>query len=205
MFLLLLSACAGSRESRRPSRPPRAESAAELRQCLADLGRAGARYTLLRDRRFAGGCSAVGAVQLNSIGIPIAGLTAIKCRTAERLTRWVNEAVQSAAQAWLDARVVRIESFGTYSCRPVNNRSGARLSQHGLANAVDISAFVLADGRRITVKDGWRGGDERTRTFLRAAFRAGCRRFAIAIGPDGDGFHQDHFHFDMGPNGPYCR
>jgi hypothetical protein len=36
-------------------------------------------------------------------------------------------------------------------------------------------------------------------------FKAGCRRFAVALSPDSDGYHQNHFHFDMGPNGPYCH
>src|SRR3546814_7905557 len=45
-----------------------------------------------------------------------------------------------------------IESFGSYACRPVNNQIGGRLSEHARANAADIAAFVLADGRRITVQ-----------------------------------------------------
>ena len=112
--------------------------------------------------------------------------------------------MQPAAKAWLGSRVVKVESFGTYSCRPVDNRAGARLSEHGRANAVDIGAFVLADGRRITVKEGWNGSDEDVRRFLRAAHDAGCRRFGIVLGPDADAFHRDHLHFDMG-QGPYCR
>ncbi|HEU0133384.1 MAG TPA: extensin family protein, partial [Allosphingosinicella sp.] len=96
------------------------------------------------------------------------------------------------------------ESFGTYSCRPVNGRPGARLSEHGRSNAVDIAAFVLADGRRISVLAGWNGGDEDVRRFLRDIHKAGCRRFGIVLGPDADSFHRDHLHFDMG-QGPYCR
>ena len=210
LSLILLSACVGPRHGGRPhgQRPqgrPAANPDRDLRQCLVDLGQAGARYSLLPDRYFAGGCSATGAVQLNAVGIPISNLGAIKCRTAERLTLWTREAVQSAASAWLDAQVVKIESFGTYSCRPVNGVEGARLSQHAFANAVDISAFILSDGRRITVKDGWNGSDEHVRTFLHTVFRAACRRFNIVIGPDGDRQHYNHFHFDMGPNGPYCH
>src|SRR3546814_15124681 len=72
-----------------------------------------------------------------------------------------------------------IESFGSYACRPVNNQIGGRLSEHARANAADIAAFVLADGRRITVQEGWNGSDQRVRDFLRMAHRAGCRRFAI--------------------------
>jgi hypothetical protein len=208
VLALALAGCVGAPKSRpaghrvQASRPA---PDANLRQCLADLGRYGAKYTLLPDRYFGNGCSATGAVQLNAVGIPVTNLGAMKCRLAERFSAWVNEAVQNAALAWLDSRVVKIESFGTYNCRPINNRAGGKLSQHGLANAVDIAAFQLANGRRITVEQGWNGPDENVRNFLRAVFKAGCRRFAIGISPDGDRNHYNHLHFDMGPNGPYCR
>lgn len=204
MATLLLAACIPSSE-RRPA--PARDSPAPARetlQCQADLRSEGVRYKTLPDRRFDKGCSAIGAVQLLDIGTPVANLGAMTCPLARQFARWAREAMQPAAHAWLGSRVVRVESFGTYSCRPVNSRPGARLSEHGRANAVDIGAFVLADGRRITVLDGWHGGDEDVRRFLRAVHSAGCRRFGIVLGPDSDAFHRDHLHFDMG-QGPYCR
>ncbi|HET9639644.1 MAG TPA: extensin family protein [Allosphingosinicella sp.] len=176
----------------------------ETRLCLADLRSEDVRFTALPDRHFGNGCSAVGAVQLLDIGTPVANLGAMTCPLALRFARWTREAVQPAANAWLGSRVVRIESFGTYSCRSVNSRPGARLSEHGRANAVDVGVFVLADGRRIAVLEGWNGRDEDVRRFLRAVHSAGCRRFGIVLGPDSDAFHRDHLHFDMG-QGPYCR
>ena len=126
------------------------------------------------------------------------------CPEARQFGRWVREAVQPAANAWLGGRIVRIESFGSYSCRPLNGQAGQRLSEHGRANAVDISAFVVEGGRRITVVDGWNGKDEDVRRFLRAVHAAACRRFQVVLGPDANAFHRDHLHMDMG-NGPYCR
>jgi hypothetical protein len=202
---LLLAACIPSGE-RRPERVAQDHTAPakEILQCRADLRDEGVRYKALPDRSFGKGCSAVGAVQLLDIGTPVANLGAMTCPLALRFARWTREAMQPAATAWLGSRVARVESFGTYSCRPVNSRPGARLSEHGRSNAVDIGAFVLADGRRITVLDGWRGGDADVRRFLRAIHAAGCRRFGIVLGPDADAFHRDHLHFDMG-QGPYCR
>ena len=217
LLLLLTAACVpaprahrspvrGPVVPRRPSRPEPAElGAAQLRQCYVDLSERGVRYTPLPDRSFGGGCTQIGTVRITDAGIPITNLGAMKCRLAERFADWVEDAVQKAALVWLDTSVVRIESFGTYSCRPVDNREGARLSEHGRANAVDVAAFVLADGRRITVRDGWRGNDSGARDFLRAVHKAACRRFSIVIGPDGDAAHYNHFHFDMGGNGPYCH
>lgn len=203
---LLLTACI-PRSDRQPSRPaPRAEVPRDeiTRICHADLSRQGAKFKILPDRTFGGGCAALGAVQLLEIGTPVTNLGAMTCPLARSFALWTRDSVQPAAQAWLGARVTRIESFGSYACRPVNSQAGARLSEHGRANAVDIAAFTLDDGRRITVLDGWNGEDERIRRFLRAIHQAGCRRFQIGLGPDSDAFHRNHLHFDMGP-GPYCR
>jgi hypothetical protein len=206
--LMLLAGCipqveaprrAGDGEQPRPSPPSE-----ETLQCHADLRRDEIGFRVLPDRTFSGGCSAIGAVQLLDIGTPVTNLSSMTCPLARAFARWTREAVQPAASQWLDGPIVRIETFGTYSCRPVNGRPGARLSEHGRANAVDVAAFILADGRRVTVMDGWNGEDERVRSFLRTVHRAGCRRFSTVIGPDGDAAHYNHFHFDMG-RGPYCR
>lgn len=213
MLLLALLALTGCipRETGRPlpraTQSPsagRTDSASTL-QCHLDLAREEIGFRVLPDQHFAGGCSALGAVQLLDMGTPVTNLRAMTCPLARQFARWSREALQPAAQQWLGQRIVRIETFGTYACRSVDSQPGARLSEHAFANAVDVSGFVLADGRRITVLEGWNGGDERVRRFLRAIHQAGCRRFAIGLSPDSDRFHYNHLHFDMGRNGPYCR
>src|SRR5688572_7605889 len=204
---LLLAACIPS--ERKGARPPDARAKAglpsrEILQCFADLDREAVGFRPLPDRNFGNGCTALGSVQLLEIGTPVTNLGAMTCPVARQFARWSREAMQPAASAWLGSRVVRIESFGTYSCRPVNSQEGARISEHGRANAVDVAAFILADGRRIRVLDGWNSEDKDVRRFLRAVHQAACRRFSIVIGPDADSFHRDHLHFDMG-QGPYCR
>ena len=183
---------------------PRSSPSGDTLQCHVALAQEGVQFRVLADRDFGGGCTAVGAVQLTEIGTPVTNLGAMRCPLARAFALWVREAVQPEAARTLGSPVRRIESFGTYSCRPVNSRSGARLSEHSFANAVDIAVFVLADGRRISVKDGWNGDDRQARAFLRAVHRAGCARFSVGLSPDSDSFHQDHLHFDLG-RGPYCR
>ena len=209
LTMLALAACIPRSEQRRE--PPRAQTPARAErnspqtlQCHIDLAREEIGFRALPDQRFAGGCSALGAVQLTNIGTPVSNLKAMTCPLARQFARWAREAVQPAAEQWLDARVVRIETFGTYSCRTRNSRPGAPLSEHGYANAVDVSGFLLEGGRRITVQDGWNGDDDRVRRFLRAVHQAGCRRFNIGLSPDSDAYHYNHMHFDMG-RGPYCR
>ena len=164
----------------------------------------GAKVEALPDRVFDNGCSATSAVKLVAIGIPVTNLGAVKCILAAPFVRWVREDVPALATRWLGGYVTRIESFGSFACRPVNNQPGNRLSEHGRANAIDIAAFQFKDGRRISVKDGWTSDDPQIRGFLRALHQAACARFSVVLGPDANAFHHDHFHLDMGP-GPYCR
>jgi hypothetical protein len=210
IFLALgLAACIpGSRPPQpqvqpRPGPPAQPSPQATL-QCHLDLAREQARFRALPDRRFENGCSAIGSVQLTDIGTPTTNLGAMTCPLALRYTRWMREVVQPAARQIFDAPVTRVETFGTYSCRPVNGQPGARLSEHGFSNAIDISGFVIGQGRRVMVVDGWNGQDDRARRFLRAVHQGGCRLFSVGLGPDANALHYNHLHFDMG-RGPYCR
>ena len=203
---LLVTACIpkGERPVERPPAAAPIPPDRALLQCRADLARDGVGFRALPDRVFDKGCTAIGAVQLLEIGTPVTNLGAMTCPLARAFARWTRDAVQPAARQWLGSRVVRIESMGTYACRPVNGQAGKKLSEHGYANAVDIGAFVLADGRRVRVLGGWIGDDASVRGFLRAVHAGGCSRFQIGLGPDANSFHADHLHFDMG-RGPYCR
>jgi hypothetical protein len=204
--LLALAACIPApRSATSPGpEPQRAENPAAFRQCLAELTQMGARVQALPDRTWPNGCSASGAVKLVAIGVPVANLGALKCGLARPFIRWTREVVQASAQRHLGTSVTKIESFGTFACRPVNNLPGNRLSEHGRANAVDIAAFVLADRRRVTVLAGWNDPDPNVRAFLRDLHREACRRFDVVLGPDANALHRDHFHFDMG-SGRTCR
>ncbi|HYJ31139.1 MAG TPA: extensin family protein [Allosphingosinicella sp.] len=213
LLILLLASCIPRGEQPRPRPEPRRQTPLggaeapgdrETLQCHVALAREGTGFRVLEDRNFGGGCTAVGAVQLTEIGTPVTNLGAMRCPLARTFAAWVREAVQPEAQRRFRSPVRRIESFGTYACRPVNSQAGARLSEHSFANAVDIAAFVLADGRRVTVLDDWNGDREDARQFLRFVHREGCRRFSVGLSPESDAFHRNHLHFDLG-RGPYCR
>ncbi len=202
ILALSLAGCIGPKTYRRP--PVKATHGldrAALRQCVAKLDRIVRRYGLLPDRDFGRGCSALGSVQLKDIGTPVANLGAMTCPLAYAFTSWVQNDLQVPAMGEFGSPVVRLETFGTYSCRTI--AGSTRLSEHSTANAVDVAAFVLGDGRRISVISGW-NGDVRDARFLRSVRAAACRRFNTVLGPDYNLAHRDHFHFDMG-RGPLCR
>jgi len=133
----------------------------------------------------------------------------LRCQMIPSLDRWVAEVLQPAARAHLGSQVVGLKVAASYSCRSRNSIPGARLSEHGRGNAIDISEFELADGRRISVKSGWRGPHAAAR-FLRYVHRGACEHFSTVLGPNADSYHHDHLHLDLalhGRSGTYrvCR
>lgn len=175
-------------------------------QCFTELSRADIRYSGLPDRDFGGGCVVTGAVQLLDIGVPVTGLKSMRCELAQSFTAWVRYAVAPAAMQILGSELARVETYGTYSCRGIIGAGAAtagKISEHGLANAVDVSGFVLRDGRRITIEHGWKSDDPTTREFLETLHRSACRRFKTVLSPDYNAAHYNHLHLDMG-RGPFC-
>jgi len=78
----------------------------------------------------------------------------------------------------------------------MNGQPGARISEHAFGNALDIAAFTLADGRRIVVKDGWRGAPEE-QGFLRDVQASACQHFSTVLAPGSNAYHYDHIHVDL--------
>jgi extensin-like protein len=120
----------------------------------------------------------------------------LACPLVSALDHWLTESVQPAAQRWFGARVVEIKQISAYSCRGMNGNPGAHISEHAFGNALDIAAFTLADGRRIVVKDGWRGLPEE-QGFLRDVQGAACQQFTTVLAPGSNVYHYDHIHVDL--------
>lgn len=201
---LLLASCARERVVERPgsaSPPIASQPSAATRQCFAGLASAGIRFEPLPDRTPSPGCPISGTIKLLDIGTPVTNLGALTCPLAATLAAWTRYAVQPAARIAFGQPVAKVESMGTYGCRTV--AGSGRLSEHGRANAVDVGGFVLADGRRITVKTGWHGAEDEQR-FLRLMRDSACRRFGTVLSPDYNAAHHDHLHLDMAP-GRFCR
>jgi hypothetical protein len=129
----------------------------------------------------------------------------LACPMVSALDQWIADAVQPAALRWFGQPVVEIKQISAYSCRGMNGNPRARISEHAFGNALDIAAFILADGRRVTVKDGWHGQPEE-QGFLRDAQAGACGRFTTVLAPGSNALHYDHFHVDlMRRNGQACN
>lgn len=212
---LLLASClsGGGNDRRPPARPQGARpvtlslpTSRETQACFADLARADVRFSPLPDRDYGGGCQVIGALQLLDIGVPVTNIKAMRCGLARSFTGWVDHAVAPAARQMLGSDLVRIESMGTYACRAVIGAPGAagRLSGHASANAIDVSGFVLRDGRRITLQQGWTGSDADARAFLRVIRASACKRFGTVLSPDYNAAHYNHLHLEDDRAG-FCR
>ncbi len=204
-----VAAMTGSCVARKSPEAVQREASADARQCLAGLTAKSIRFTRLPDRNFSGGCRTIDTIKLMDFGTPTTNLGAMTCPLAENFAAWAQFAARPAAKQYLGSEIAKIETFGTYSCRNIGGGQSGRLSEHGLANAVDVSAFVLKNGRRVTVLEGWNGKQDE-REFLRRIHQSACKRFGTVLGPEYNAAHANHFHLDMaaGRSGgiwSYCR
>ncbi|MET0191740.1 MAG: extensin family protein [Hyphomicrobiaceae bacterium] len=213
LLLPLLTTLYGCADTPRVARrePPRRSASAPrppaLRQCLAQLGTSGASFAALPDRSFGGGCSNVGTVRLANLRadtaqLSLSNLGPVTCTMANQFAGWARFGVDRAALQILGSRVARIETFGSYSCRTVAGTR--RLSGHATANAIDVSGFVLEDGRRITILADWDGGTAEERRFLRVIHASACKRFGTTLGPQYNAAHKNHLHLEA-DGADFCR
>lgn len=152
-------------------------------------------------------CSIAAPVALRTIGDdPIVRLrpkALLACDQAQAVSRWVDEVVAPAADALLGSPLKSIRVAASFVCRRRNNLPTGKLSEHAWGKAIDISAFTLKDGRVITVEEGWHGATAEKK-FLARVRKKACERFTTVLSPDGDAYHQDHLHLDIGCHGKTC-
>jgi hypothetical protein len=145
----------------------------------------------------ANGCGIDDPVRLSAVmskdkvRIAITPAATLRCTTAEAVAHWVREDVASIA-ATLGAPLGGVANFDSYECRGRNRVVGAKLSEHGKGNAIDIRALTLANGKSYELTDMQVDKDARERLKASA-----CARFTTVLGPASDGFHENHIHVDL--------
>jgi len=120
----------------------------------------------------------------------------LACPIVSALDHWVGESVQPAAMRWFGAPVTEIKQISAYSCRGMVGAGGSGISEHAFGNAIDIAAFTFADGRRVTVQEGWHGTPEE-QGFLRDVHLAACDNFTTVLAPGYNAAHYNHIHVDL--------
>jgi hypothetical protein len=154
------------------------------------------------------GCEVRNAWSIRSVSsVAFSQPATVNCGMAEPLRDWIDNTVQPAASSSFGEKVVSVDVAASYSCRPRNNQRGAKMSEHGFGNAIDIAAFTLESGRKVTVLEGWRAGGSEQR-FLREVHDEACGEFHTVLGPNADSAHRDHIHLDLQnrrSGSTYCR
>jgi hypothetical protein len=143
------------------------------------------------------GCGVEDPVMVTSVaGVRLSQAATVDCSIAKALNAWVDEVAQPA----FDGKLIELQVAAHYICRSRNNIKGAKVSEHGKGRAIDISAFILANGKVLTVQGNYN-------KLLRRIYKAACGYFRTTLGPGSDGYHEDHFHFDTSArnSGAYCR
>jgi len=124
----------------------------------------------------------------------------LSCGMALALARF-ERVLSEEAQKHFGQAVARIEQGGTYNCRKMAQHN--LVSEHSYANAIDIRAVVLKNGKRISVLNHF-GSTTATKLSREARFlRALSHRsydedvFSVVLTPFFDTLHRDHLHFDL--------
>jgi hypothetical protein len=179
-------------------------SASEYDQCVSDLTSKGVVFEQAREVSEAG-CQLSGAVKLTTVATPfgnvgIAGKPAMLCSFARQFSGWVREVGAPLTLAYTGQKLAQIEAGQAFACRARTDKPGEIPSEHAKGNAIDIASFVLADNRRIRVKE--QDSDiPLARDLIRALRTTACGYFTTVLGPGADAAHKEHLHFDSAVHG----
>lgn len=143
-------------------------------------------------------CGIAWPVELSGLsgGIQIKPAANVNCQITEAFARWVkHELVPSTRTRYLSG-VSAIHQMSSYSCRTMNSRRGAAMSEHAKGNAIDVGKIVLKSGKAIAIE---RKGffAFREKGLLKSVRSDSCKYFSTVLGPGSDRYHKDHFHFDL--------
>ena len=144
-----------------------------------------------------GGCGGDDLVRLEAIVLPdkhrvaVTPPATLRCSMASSIADWVRSDIAPLTQK-LGSEITTLDNYDSYECRGFNRIPGAHLSEHGRANALDVRAFKLADGRSIALTDPHVAHETRE-----AVLHSVCSRFVTVLGPGSDGYHEEHIHLDL--------
>lgn len=151
----------------------------------------------------AGECPLSNVVRVRDFGpVSLNGSFIASCPLALSSALFVSQQARPLTKTWTGSELTRIEHLGSFACRNIYSRPDARRSEHATADALDISAFRLANGQCVTVLNGWKA--EKTQPWLQALLSASCGYYGNGLGPDYNAAHANHFHLGMRGYG-LCR
>jgi hypothetical protein len=149
------------------------------------------------DIKGAGGCGGEDLVRLEAVVLPdkrrisVKPAAILRCAMATAVADWIRTDMAPLA-ASLGTAISDLDNFDSFECRGRNRVAGAKLSEHGRANALDVRGLKLANGQSISLTD--RTVSRETRETV---LHSMCSRFSTVLGPGSDWYHEDHIHLDL--------
>ena len=104
-----------------------------------------------------GACGAPAPRELHSVGeskVKFQPPATLRCPMIAALNTWISDKLQPAAKKSFGSPIARVLA-GSYSCRNRYGLARAPISEHAYMNAIDISGFVLENGKIIRVSKSW--------------------------------------------------
>lgn len=117
------------------------------------------------------------------------------CPLALSSALFISQQARPLTKRYTGSDLARIDHLGSFACRNIYHRPDARRSEHATAEALDIAAFRLANGERVTVLNGWKAAT--TQPWLKAMLAASCGYYGNGLGPEYNAAHANHFHLGM--------
>ncbi|MBW4190786.1 extensin family protein [Enterobacter bugandensis] len=143
-----------------------------------------------------GECPLNNVVRVRDFGpVSLNGSFLASCPLALSSALFVSQQARPLTKSFTGSELTRIEHLGSFACRNIYHRPDARRSEHATAEALDIAAFRLANGERVTVLNGWKSA--KTQPWLKALLAASCGYYGNGLGPEYNAAHASHFHLGM--------
>ncbi|ODA68583.1 hypothetical protein A7A08_00413 [Methyloligella halotolerans] len=131
---------------------------AAKKECAALLEKLAIDYEPLDPIR-EGDCGAPAPIRVKSIGsdpaVEITPPATLRCPVAVALDDWLTKVVQPEARSLFHSPVVKVQNAADYDCRNRYGKAGGKLSEHALANALDISIFTLESKMSVALGPSW--------------------------------------------------
>jgi len=144
-----------------------------------------------------GACGGPDLIELDAVLLPdgrrvaVTPAATLQCGMAESFAAWIRDEVVKRL-APLKSPLHAVIDEDSYECRGRNRVVGAKVSEHGKGNAIDVRGFVLADRRKFVLTDVNEPKD------LRLSLQeSACGRFTTVLGPGADAYHDQHIHLDV--------
>lgn len=138
------------------------------------------------------------ALTLGDRRVAFNGTPQLDCPFAIQFADFVKNLLTPLGAAMMEAPLVAIDSGPGYECRARNRQTGGKLSAHGKGIAIDLSAFIFSNGRRVAVE---KQDDPQSTVYFKTLRTAACGWFTTVLGPGSDAAHANHLHVDIERHG----